>query len=398
MIKQKIDQNTYYLGFNDTETDLFEALWPLDQGVTYNAYLIKDTKNALIDTVEAKFTDEFIKQVKEILGDEKLDYLIINHMEPDHSSALPQLKELYPNLKIIGNKKTASFVKGFYHLPKSTVQVVKSGDELDLGQHQLQFEQAPMVHWPESMMTYDQATQILFSNDIFGGFKTVGDKIFADEQADLAEFRSEARRYFSNIIGAYTRPAQRAIKITDELDIKMVAPAHGLVWKESPDQIIDWYRAWANFEAEPGVTIIYGSMYGHTKKIAQAVADNLKANGVKKINLLDAARTHTSELINSFWQLKGLVIGSSTYTNDIFPPIKTFISALEERRVQNRFLGLFGSYSWTGGALKGLKKFADDSRLDLVEPSFRTDYGQLNEEIKEKVNQLAKNMAEKITA
>ncbi len=396
MIKQKINQNTYYLGVNDTKTDLFEALWPLEQGVTYNAFLIKDKKTALIDTVEAKFTDEFIKELQKLLGDNKLDYLIINHMEPDHSGALPQLKELYPDLTIVGNKKTASFVKGFYHLPKSAVKIVKSGDELSLGQHRLQFEQAPMVHWPESMMTYDQTTQILFSNDIFGGFKTVGDKIFADQHSDINEFESEARRYFSNIIGAYTRPTQRALKIADDLDITMVAPAHGLVWKENPNQIIDWYRDWAEFKAESGVTIVYGSMYGHTKKIAQVLADNLKANGVEKINLLDAARTHTSELINSFWQLKGLVIGSSTYTNDIFPPIKTFISALEERRVQNRSLGLFGSYSWTGGALKGLKKFADDSRLELVEPSFRTDYGQLNAEIERKVKQLAENMAAKL--
>jgi len=395
IIHQPLTDQIHYLGVNDTETDLFEALWPLEQGVTYNAYLILDEHPCLIDTVEEKFSQEFIAKLQEILQNKKLEYLVINHMEPDHSGSLVELKKIYPDLKIIGNHKTALFVQGFYQVPEDQVQQVKTGDSLSLGQHELQFTQTPMVHWPESMVTFETKTSILFSSDIFGGFKTLEQGIFAKNYKNLTEFEAETRRYFSNIIGAYTRPAARALKNLKKLEIKMVAPGHGLVWQEQPKTIINWYKKWASLEAEPGATIIHGSMYGHTTEMAQVIADYLTTKNIK-VNLLDAARTHTSHLINSIWQYQGLIIGAATYTNDIFPPIRTLLHALSERKIHDRYFGYFGSYSWTGGAYKALDQFAKNSKMEILEPSFRVQYS-LNNETKKQALELAKNLAQKLS-
>jgi flavorubredoxin len=394
MTIQPLTSDIIYLGANDHDIKKFEALWAIPQGVSYNAYLIQDKKTALIDTVEERFADEFLQELEKLLKNKSLDYLILNHMEPDHSGTLKLVKDKYPQVQIVGNHKTAGFVQGFYNLPQDQVLQIKTGDQLELGTHSLKFYQTPMVHWPESMVTYDPASKILFSSDFFGGYKTVDDQPLADERQDLDEFIEEAREYFATVLGAHTRPAGRVFKQLDQLEIKAIAPGHGLVWQKSKDKIYQLYQDWTNYQARPAVTIVYGSMYGHTQKMAELLAAELTANKIES-KLLNAAQTDLSEILNAVWQNQGLVIASCTYTNDAFPPIQALLHALDIRTLQNRYFAYFGSYSWTGGAFKALKKFAQDSKMELVEPSFRVQYSMGSEE-KSLIKQLAQNLAQKL--
>jgi flavorubredoxin len=395
MINKPLTTDIHYFGANDTTTEKFEALWDIPQGVSYNCYLIQDDKIALIDTVESKFSQELITELKTVLNGQNLDYLILNHMEPDHSGTIELIRQEFPQVTLVGNHKTAGFVQGFYQIPENQVQQIKSGDELSLGKHNLQFIQTPMVHWPESMITYDQTSQVVFSSDIFGGYKTVDEQPLADKREDLSEYIDEAREYFATVLGAYTRPAKRALKQVADLEPKVIAPAHGLVWQKSASKILDLYQQWAQYQAEPGVTIIYGSMYGHTEDMAKKINNQLKEQDIDT-KLINAAYTPTSEMLNAVWQYQGVIIGSCTYTNDLFPPVKHLLSALEERNLENRFLGLFGSYSWTGGAMRYLKKFAQSSKLELVEPQFRTQY-TLDQEAEQSLKQMVEAVVKKIT-
>ncbi len=394
MTTQALTSNITYFGANDNELERFEALWKIPQGVSYNCYLIQDEKTALIDTVDDRFGEELLVELENRLENQKLDFVILNHMEPDHSGTLKLLKDKYPDVQIVGNHKTAGFVQGFFDIPQEQVKQIKTSDKLALGEHKLEFIQTPMVHWPESMVVYDHRSQILFSSDFFGGFKTVDDQPLADKNENLEEFIDEAREYFAAVLGAYARPAKRVFKQLDKLEIKAIAPAHGLVWQKSKDKIYNLYQQWVNYEAEPGVTIVSGSMYGHTQEMAELAAEKLKKQNIK-VKLLDAAHTELSELLNAVWQYQGLIIASCTYTNDIFPPIKHLLEALEERNLQNRYLGYFGSYSWTGGALKALDKFAESVKVEKIEPSFRVQYG-MNKQTQQQVEELVKNMAEKL--
>jgi flavorubredoxin len=389
MLTTKLSDQIIYLGANDNEIKKFEALWDIPQGVSYNSYLILDKKTALIDTVEQKFNQEFIQLVQKTLDGRSLDYLILNHMEPDHSGTLNQIKELYPELKIIGNHKTTGFIQGFYHLPTDQVQEVSSGDKFSLGKHQLIFLQVSMVHWPESMVTFEETNGILFSSDVFGGFKTVDDQPLADQHQDLTDYINQARQYFATVLGAHTRPTARALKQLSDLPIKTIAPAHGLVWQKNHQEIFQLYEKWSNFQADAGVTIIYGSMYGFTEQIAQLVADTLQQKNIK-VSLFNAAETSLSEQLNKIWQYQGLIIASCTYNNKLFPPIKNLINGLEDRRLQNRLLGIIGSYSWTGGAMRFLSEFAQNSKLELIEPQFETQYS-LNEKSEKQAIELAEN-------
>ncbi len=394
MINQPLTTDIYYLGANDITTEKFEALWDIPQGVSYNCYLIQDQSTALIDTVESKFSQELLTELKELLAGQSLDYLILNHMEPDHSGTIKLIRKEFPQVTLVGNHKTAGFAQGFYQIPEDQVQQIKSGDELSLGKHNLQFIQTPMVHWPESMITYDQTSGVIFSNDIFGGYKTVDRQPLADDRDDLADYIDEAREYFATVLGAYTRPAKRALKQVADLQPKVIAPAHGLVWQNSASKILNLYQQWANYQTNPGATIIYGSMYDHTAAMAKQVNSQLQEQGIAT-KLINAAFTPMSEMLNAVWQYQGLIIGSCTYTNNLFPPVKHLLLALDERNLENRYLGLFGSYSWTGGAIRYLKKFAQDSKLELLEPQFRTQYA-LDEEAEKNLDKLVTTMTKKL--
>jgi len=361
-----ITNEIYYIGVNDRETYLFENLWPLDHGISYNAYLIADDKTAVFDTVKNTKTNVFIDKIDSILNDRPLDFLVINHMEPDHSGAIKALQDKYPNLKLVGNAKTFEILENFYG-PLKNYHVVKDGDQLSLGKHTLNFYLTPMVHWPETMMTYESTTCTLFSMDAFGGFGTLDGGIF-DDEVNLEFYMDETRRYYSNIVGKYGAMVQKALKKLKDANIPMniIAPTHGPVWRSDPSCIIDHYDRWSRAETEEGVVIIYGSMYGNTQKMADVIARRLSENGIKNIRIYDASKTHVSYLISDLWRFKGVILGSCAYNTGLFPTMETLVSKLENTQLKGRLLGIFGTASWSGGGVSSLNKFAEKIKWQQV--------------------------------
>ncbi len=366
----KINDFLYYIGVNDRQTQLFENQWPLERGVSYNSYVIKSTKTALLDTVKITKVDDFLVKLKEVLEGRDLDYLVIHHMEPDHSGAIETIIDLYPNVKLVGNKKTFELLENFYHV-KDNLVLVDDFDTLDLGEVSLKFVKTPMVHWPESMVSYEEKSGILFSQDAFGGFGALDGTIFDDEMNwDL--YRSETRRYYSNIVGKFSKQVQAALKKLEGLKINMVCPVHGPVWRENPEKIVDCYDKWSRQETTDGAVIVYGTMYGNTEMMAEALARRLAERGVKNIKMFDVSKTHKSYILNEIWEYKALILGSCTYNNDLFPLMNDLVNVLKMNKLQNRVLAVFGSYSWSGGALKSLKEFRDASAMDIVETTVET--------------------------
>ena len=392
----KILDDLYYIGANDRQTALFENMWPLPEGVSYNAYLIRDEKTALLDTVRLNKADGFIQKVLEVLEGRTLDYLVIHHMEPDHSGCIKDILELFPDLTFVGNKKTRAMLYDFLELtPDDTKFIeVKEGDVLDLGKRKLQFVMTPMVHWPESMVSYEPTDKVLFSQDIFGGFGTVDGAIF-DDQADYSHFREETRRYYSNIVGKYSMMAVKAIEKVKNLDVNIICPVHGFVWRENPQTIIDDYRKWANYEVEEGVVIVYGSMYGNTEGMADYLATFLAREGVKNIKVFDVSKTHASYIINEIWKYKGLILGSSTYDNSVYPNMYNLLNVIKYNKIKNHVLGVFGSYGWSGGAVKQLNAFVDEGKFERVDTVVEA-RGTMHKEEEDQLRQLAKEMASKI--
>lgn len=364
MIKVNVTEDIYYIGVNDRKTHLFENHIPIPQGMAYNSYIIVDEKIALMDTVERSFVDEYLDNIKNTIGDRKIDYLVINHMEPDHTGAIKTILKEYPEIIIVGNKKTFPLLEAFYYIGDNIIEV-KEGDELSLGKHTLQFYFTPMVHWPESMVSYEKHTGALFSADAFGSFGTLDGGVF-DDEINLDFYEDEMIRYFSNIVGKYCGPTQKAIKKLAGLDIKLIAPLHGPVWRSDLNWVMSRYDKWSKYELDKGVLIVYGSMYGNTEKIAEALARGLAERGIKNIRIYDSSKTHPSYIIRDLWKYKGFMIGSVAYNHDLFPTINTLVNKIEGMKVKNHLLGIFGSFSWNGGGVKNLKKFADNIGWDLV--------------------------------
>ncbi len=389
----EIIKNIYWVGVNDYDTYLFESLWPIPEGISYNSYLIMDKKAALIDLVKEAEETAFIDNLKDLLKGKKIDYLIINHMEPDHSGALKMVVEHYPDIKIIGNEKTLNFVKLFYNI-ETNLQCINDNDKLSMGEYEFQFYFTPMVHWPESMVTYEINNQILFSSDIFGGFKRLNGGIF-DYELDLNSYESEIRRYFSNVIGKYYSLAQKCLCKLKEKSFKIIAPAHGPVYKENPGFIVDLYDKWSRLEAEKGVVIAYASMYGNTRVMAETIARTLSEKGIKEIKLFDVAKTDRSYIINEIWKYKAFILGACTYNAEIFPDMYNLLFLLENKKMVNKYIGIFGSFSWSGGALKRLKEFAEKSKLELITPSPEAKCSP-NEEALKDCEELAKNIAARV--
>ena len=291
-----ITPDVVWIGVNDRHTTLFEELWPLPRGVTYNSYLILDEKIAIVETVKSLGTEGFLDKIRAALPPTRTpDYLVIDHMEPDHSGSIRMLREAYPNLAIVGNQKTATFLADFYGI-EDNLHIVGDGDVLDLGRHKLQFHLTPMVHWPETMMTYDTTSKILFSGDAFGGFGALTGGIF-DDEVDIEYFEDEILRYFSNIVGKYCSTVQKAIQKLAGVDIGIIAPTHGPVWREDPGHIVQLYDRWSRHEAEEGVVMVYGSMYGNTESMMEAVAKGLSEENLSRVRIHSVACTHLSYLI-----------------------------------------------------------------------------------------------------
>lgn len=394
----EITKKLYYVGVNDRTKHLFENLWPLPKGVSYNSYIINDEKTALIDTVDICYSDVYFRKIKSVLGDKPLDYLIVNHMEPDHSGSIEWLITKYPNIQIIGNTRTAGMLEGYYGITEK-VQVIKDKDEVSLGQHTLAFYLTPMVHWPETMMTYVPETKTLFSADAFGTFGALDGGVM-DSQLNTCRYRDEMVRYYSNIVGKFGSPVQAALKKLDGVEIDIVCSTHGPVWtqKENITEVISLYDKLSKYEPlENGLVIAYGSMYGNTEQLAEVIASSAAESGIKNIVMHNVSKSHESEIIRDVFKYNGLIIGSPTYNNKLYPAVESLVSALQNRYVKNRFFGYFGAFTWAGAAIKNLKEFSDKMEFEIVSPAVEIKQA-LNDETAEQARLLGKAMAERLSS
>lgn len=357
----QVAENVYYVGVNDRTKHLFENVWTLPDGVSYNSYLIVDEATALIDTVDVCYSEVFFHKIETVLGDRPLDYLIVNHMEPDHGGSIGLLRKRYPDVKIIGNKKTFDMIKGFHGISDGLIEV-KSGDAICIGSHEFSFMLAPMVHWPEVMFTYEQTKQILFSADAFGTFGALNGHLF-DYEGELDAYLREMHRYYSCIVGKYGNFVQKALQNIQEqgLEISYVCPTHGVVWTQQHfHQALEIYDRLSRYDGENGVVILYGSMYGNTEQLADIVAQSLSHAGVRHIICHNVSKSDPSQILCDIFRYKALVVGSPTYCGALFTPIENILNLIRLRDLKNRFYAAFGSYTWAPASVKKLVPFAEE--------------------------------------
>ncbi len=344
---QPISQDLIYVGVSDRRTALFENVYPIPRGVSYNSYVLLDEKTALFDTTDASVASQFFENVQAALAGRRLDYVVVHHMEPDHAATLMDLMLRYPEAMVVTTAKAAQMMEQFFGSKPAQLQAVKEGDTLSLGRHNLVFTMAPMVHWPEVMMTYDTTDKVLFSADAFGTFGALSGNIFADEVNFEGEWLNDARRYFVNIVGKYGQPVQVVLKKAAALDIQMICPLHGPVWRSNLEWFIGKHDVWSRYEPEEkGVVIIYGSIYGHTEAAVMRMGTLLAQRGVKNIKAYDASRTHTSKLVAECWRASHIVLACSTYNNGIFTPVEELLHDLKAHAFQNRTWALIENGTW----------------------------------------------------
>ena len=366
---KKIGDRVFYVGVNDDDKVLFEGLWPLPVGVSYNSYLVVDEKVALVDTVENGFEEEYLANIDEVIGDRPVDYLVVNHMEPDHSSLVALMIERYPQMKIVANAKAVPMLAGYYGVDAERIVVVSEGESLRLGSCSLTFSMIPMVHWPETMVTWLAEEGTLFSGDAFGTFGSIDEDVVDDEDT-FEEFRDEMIRYYSNIVGKYGTPVQTALKKLTGLDIKRLCSTHGPVWEKNIAQVVSLYDRMSRYETERGVCIVYGSMYGNTAAAADALAMELETLGVPYA-IHDLAGNNAGELgvsgaLRDVFKYDTIVVGSPTYNNGIYPPVETFMKALQSRLIRNRRFFAFGSYTWSGASVRLLNEIAAAQNFEIL--------------------------------
>lgn len=367
MKTERISERIHYVGVNDRTTHRFEGMWPLPMGVSYNSYLIEGSeKCAIVDGVEVSHSLQLVDHINALLAGRKPDYLIINHMEPDHSGAIRILRNVYPDLVIVGNAQTLSMVKGFYGEEGGTL-AVKDGDTLSLGpETTLQFALTPMVHWPETMMTYLREEQTMFSGDGFGCFGALNGAV-TDNEMDTERYFPEMVRYYSNIVGKYGTFVQRALKKLAGTELSTICPTHGPVWRSEIAKVVELYDTLSRYEPlDNGVTIVYGSMYGNTELMAETAADALADAGIKEISVLNASVTDLSYIIADIFRHRGLVIASPTYSNTLFPPITAVMEAISIRGIQNREILTIGSHTWAHQAVYEMGRHLTDAKLTTI--------------------------------
>ena len=354
---------------NDDDKVLFEGLWPLPVGVSYNSYLLVDEKVALIDTVESGFEEEFLANIDESIGDRPVDYLVVNHMEPDHSSLVALMIERYPQMKVVANAKTVPMLAGYYGVNGDRIVVVSEGESLDLGSCSLSFSMIPMVHWPETMVTWLAEEKTLFSGDAFGTFGAVAEDPM-DAEGIFEQYRDEMIRYYSNIVGKYGVPVQTALKKLAGLPIERICSTHGPVWQVCLNEVVGLYDKLSRYEVERGVCIVYGSMYGNTAAAADALAMELEKRGipyaVHDLACNNAGELGVSGALRDVFKYDTIVAGSPTYNNGIFPPVETFMNALQARLIKGRRFYAFGSYTWAPASVRLLNERAAAMGFELL--------------------------------
>ena len=395
---RNITKDIYWVGASDRRLELFENIMPITKGVSYNSYLIVDDKTVLLDTADASVSRQFIENVQHVLGGRSLDYLIVNHMEPDHCAVIEDIVLRHPNLKLIGNAKTLQMIKQFFDFDvESRFVAVKEGETFSTGHHTLTFVMAPMVHWPEAMFTYDVEEKILFSADAFGTFGALNGNIFNDEVNFEKDWLDEARRYYTNIVGKYGAPVQAALKKAATIDIQMICPLHGPIWRNNLGYILDKYNKWSTYTPEDdAVMVVYGSMYGNTEATANVLMTKLAEEGVKNIVAYSVSNTHVSHLIAEAFRCSHIVLAAPTYNNGIFTPMENFLLDLKAHGLQNRTYAIIENGTWAPVSGCQMMNIVQEMKDSKIIGSTFTLKSSLKECQVEQLNCLAKEIAKQV--
>lgn len=388
---REVSKDTFYVGASDRRIALFENIYPLLDGVSYNSYVIMDEKTCLLDTVDPSVREIFLEKVDDVLNGRKLDYLIINHMECDHSCEIVSILDKYNDVTVVTTAKAYEMFKNFTHRELSKLILVNEFDTLSLGKHTLTFVNAPMVHWPEVMVTYDVTTKTLFSADAFGTFNALNGNLFADEYDFFYKDLEEARRYYTNIVGKYGTQVQTLLKKAATIEIETICPLHGPIWRKDINKFIKLYDKWSRYEAEvDGVLIVYGSIYGNSEKVANMIADSLAEKGLKNIRIYDASKTDKSILVAETFKYSHLCVVSSTYNMGIFTPVEEFLLDLKYHNMQNRTVALVENGSWAPNSMCLMKKiFTEMKNINLLDDVAFTIKSSIKEEQVKNVDLLA---------
>lgn len=394
---REVTKDLYSIGGDDRKLELFENIHPIPEGVSYNSYLLLDEKTVLLDTVDSSIFDSFMENMREVLDGRDLDYLVVNHMEPDHAGSIGMVLDCYPDVKVIGNKKTFDLMEQFGFQTNGNNIEVADGDTMSFGEHELMFISAPMVHWPETMATFDKTNGVLFSADAFGTFGTLDGRLFNDEVDFEEEYLVPARRYYTNIVGKYGPQVQNLLKKASDLDIKYICPLHGPVWRTDIDYFIDKYDKWSSYEPEEkGVLIVFGSMYGNTEAAAEDLARRLSEKGMTNISMYDASKTHVSYLVADAFKYSHIVLASATYNLRIFTPVQNFLQDIRGLNLRNRTVGIIENGSWAPTSGKLMREILDEMKdMEILEESLLIK-SSMNEEDIPKMEALADSIVKSL--
>ena len=396
---RKVTDTIWWVGGNDRRLALFENLFPIPHGVSYNSYVIMDEKTALMDTTDPSITSLFLANVAHTLNGRKLDYLIINHMEPDHCSNIEEIMHRYPEATLVCNAKTLQMIGQFYDLDLTgRTMIIKEGDTLSLGSHTLHFVAAPMVHWPEVMMVYEDSEKILFSADGFGSFGALNGNLFNDEINFDRDWLDDARRYYTNIVGKYGAQVQAVLKKASGLDIQMICPLHGPIWRNNLAYILDKYVKWSTYEPEDkAVAIMYGSMYGNTERAADILATALSTAGVKDVRVYDISNTDVSELISEAFRCSHIVIASPTYNGGLYPVVESLLNDMKALNLQNRTFALIENGTWAATSNKHMRAIVETMKNMTILDTTVTVKSSVKEDQIETLQKLAKEIVDSLT-
>ena len=355
---RNVTKDIVWVGASDRRLALFENIFPIQRGVSYNSYVLLDEKTVLLDTVDSGVAAQFFENLEYVLGNRKLDYLIVNHMEPDHCAMIGDIVRRYPEVQIVGNAKTFGMMQQFFGTAFAERAVtVKEGDTVSTGKHTLHFVMAPMVHWPEAMVTYDDADKVLFSADAFGTFGALNGNIFADEVNFDRDWLPDARRYYTNIVGKYGASVQALLKKAAGLEIAVICPLHGPIWRENLGYILEKYQKWSTYEAEDtAVAVLYASMYGNTASAADALAGCLAERGIKNIAVYDVSNVHVSDLIGEIFRVSHLVFATPTYNGGIYPIMENLLSDMKALSVQKKTVALLENGTWAASTARQMRE------------------------------------------